>query len=49
MKNLKQTQLWTKPEAKTLEVKQLDTKKLSVESALYASGAHKGQLTIGGR
>ncbi|HHU6750551.1 TPA: hypothetical protein ACUI23_001240 [Staphylococcus pseudintermedius] len=40
---------WKKPKISKLEVKSIKTKGLTVESSLYASGAHRGELIIGGR
>jgi hypothetical protein len=36
---------WGKPEATKLNVKELNEKNLTVESALYASSGHRGELT----
>ncbi len=36
---------WMKPSTTTLQVSAMKANNLTVESALYASGGHRGELT----
>lgn len=37
--------MWTYPKAEVLKTTEIVTKDLSLESSLYASGGHRGELT----